>query len=264
MAHKNEILLNENQNNIQPVSMSIASITSIPLKTYDKDDYGDHFDALNDYDNVEDNFSDKEAFINDNKADIKPDQDLIKISFRKELKIKKMKSFKAKKTATSRNKTGKTYMRTGKKASALIKEMIKELKADPLDPELRLDCPQCEKKNFKKSALQTHLKLVHKSPDIKCQYEGCDWKFKRIGDYRRHYENHFREKELCTLCGFSFKNLEAHIKQSHSESKFNCQYCGKEYCSDYGLKYHIETVHNNKKKSVCHICAKVRRRMAGF
>ena len=114
---------------------------------------------------------------------------------------------------------------------SMVEHMINELKADPKDPNLRLDCPLCDSKQLKKQIMYNHLLRVHDE-----------------------------EKELCTYCGVYFKRmyLSNHIKNKHENEneKFVCVDCGKDYASKYGLMHHIEVVHQNKEKEVCPFCAK--------
>jgi len=145
-----------------------------------------------------------------------------------------------------------------KKIRKIIEDVIKDMKADPLDPDLRLDCPMCDNKSSKKlrkHALFRHLRLVHKEADLPCKYEGCNAVFKREGCRKTHHKRvHEGVKELCTYCGEYYKNLSDHIKV-HVIGPFKCPHCDKEYMYENSLNSHIKLDHL-KGKEICHICAK--------
>ena len=146
------------------------------------------------------------------------------------------------------------------KVRSIVDQLIKDMKADPKDPNLRFNCPMCDSKNaknMKKYALHKHLKWIHKEADLPCKYEGCKVTFKHPKERQKHYRIvHEKEKELCTYCGDYFKNVQAHIRNNHEGEKQTCPHCSKEYTSESGLEYHIKICHTDGALEVCHICAK--------
>ena len=65
-----------------------------------------------------------------------------------------------------------------------------------------------------------------------------------------------KAKMDCTLCNRKFKfnsELKKHVKRIHSMIKdFNCDDCGKRFCSNPDLTQHKQT--HSEEKFPCHIC----------
>jgi len=109
---------------------------------------------------------------------------------------------------------------------------------------------------LKKSSLPNHLKTFHKEKDINCEIPGCEIKFKKKSDMKKHVKNiHQGEKSLCIQCGDSFKDLHYHIKVFHENVNFPCEMCNKKYTTKQGLNFHIKHTHGDSKKEVCDYCA---------
>jgi len=109
---------------------------------------------------------------------------------------------------------------------------------------------------MKKYYLSVHMKRVHGARDIKCTFEGCTLQFRFLQDMKKHVRIvHLDQKKLCPICGESFKNIKEHIKIRHESEQLLCQFCQKVYYSESGLQYHLKVVHQNAKKTICHICA---------
>ena len=135
----------------------------------------------------------------------------------------------------------------------MAEEVVVEMESDQNE----MHCPICgPSRVLKKSSLVNHLRLFHKEKDIDCDIEGCDIKFKKKGDMKKHIRNvHNNEKSLCVLCGESFKDLNYHIKVAHENVQHACLVCSKVYSSKQGLNFHMKHSHGEGKKEVCHICA---------
>ena len=109
---------------------------------------------------------------------------------------------------------------------------------------------------LKKSSLPNHLKTFHKERDIDCEISGCDKKFKKQSDMKKHVKNiHKGERSHCDLCGDYFKDLHYHIKVFHEHVSFPCEMCNKKYTTKQGLNFHIKHTHGDSKKEVCDYCA---------
>ena len=117
-------------------------------------------------------------------------------------------------------------------------------------------CYICGKGPFHKTALAFHVDRVHKAPDFFCSVEGCNSVFKSKGDLNRHVKFTHMDKELCTICGESFKYIDQHIQSTHCNVNFTCEFCDKEYNTQTGLKLHIKNHHSGLAKEVCQYCAK--------
>ena len=109
---------------------------------------------------------------------------------------------------------------------------------------------------LKKSSLPNHLKTFHKEKDINCEIPGCDKKFKKQSDMKKHVRNiHMGERSHCVQCGDYFKDLHYHMKVFHEHISFPCEMCSKKYTTKQGLNFHIKHTHGDSKKEVCDYCA---------
>ena len=268
LALKNELVLHENQNNMKPV------ISAIIKKQVEEENFfdGDFYDDCYTDNDMHPDFSVDEKVVlkSDPNGESKENvEGPVKITFKKPKTDTPKQNWRYRKDGSIRTiksralNTEKTIRNS--KVRSTVEQLIKDMKGDPNDPNLRYDCPLCDSKkgkNLKKYSLTNHIKWVHKEPDLPCKYEGCKWVFKRPHERRKHHETvHEGVKELCTYCGGYFKNVANHIKAAHEGDKHKCNHCGKEYTSEYGLNYHIKTVHSKFETEVCHICAKEYRDM---
>ena len=104
-------------------------------------------------------------------------------------------------------------------------------------------------KLMKKHYLSVHRRTVHGERSVKCTHGGCSWKFKRVGDMRKHVQSvHQTEKKLCPICGESFKRVKEHIKIKHESERILCEFCDKVYYTESGLQYHLKVVHQKANK----------------
>ena len=255
LAHKNQLLLSENQN-----TMVMAVV---PVK------HSDEEDGMSD--SKEDNIGhfDEDFVATENMIEVKSEQKTekedenspVKISF---IKSEKVMSKKCTKKQSHGSKPRPTVMKArgprdgDLRARHIVEALIKELKAED-DPDIKLTCPICGKVKMKRYDLASHIKWRHREPDIPCTYEGCTLKFKCKGDLRHHInQKHLKVKELCNICGGYFKFIDKHVRIIHlGEETVKCEFCNKE-CKTLGaLQYHIKVDHEQKgKKEVCYICAK--------
>ena len=129
-------------------------------------------------------------------------------------------------------------------------------KEEPTDED-SVFCKICgPSKIFKKTSLPNHMKNFHKNKDINCEVPGCDAKFKKKADMKKHVRHvHNNEKSLCVQCGDSFKDLNYHMKVFHDNIRHPCETCEKVFTTKQGLSFHMKNSHGDGKKEVCHICA---------
>ena len=125
------------------------------------------------------------------------------------------------------------------------------------EPNDKVHCRICgPTRILKKSSLNNHLRIFHKEKDVACEISGCDIKFKKKSDMKKHIRNvHNNEKSLCVQCGDCFKDLNYHIKVFHENVQYPCDICTKEYTTKQGLAFHMKHSHGSGKKEICHICA---------
>ena len=120
----------------------------------------------------------------------------------------------------------------------------------------RKECPKCPGKTFAPSTLANHIREVHNiGKHVDCLDTNCIVKFRKKSDMKKHFEIvHQNVKELCNICGESFKNLKYHNESVHQGIRYKCNDCAKEYKTEKMLNQHIESVHKLK-RSICEICA---------
>ena len=225
-------------------------------------------DGINiDFDNSGENVDNDES-VNDmnNPEDIKKEEndneDLIKISFSKPEKPKTSVNDRSRSEPVVDPKTGKIYDRRKENAwNVEVRKMVeKEILAMGMDLNdkeaimaARYTCPLCGKTGLKRETFTKHLRWAHNERQYKCDHPGCGMAFKRPSALEVHSVNH-KEKEVCQLCGESFKRLKVHILEAHKKERKRCEYCNKAFISKMGLEYHINTVHLGKGKEMCTLC----------
>lgn len=128
--------------------------------------------------------------------------------------------------------------------------------SQPLTEE-EVHCPICgPSRILKKSSLPNHMKTFHKEKDIDCEIPGCDKKFKKKSDMKRHVRIiHKGERSQCSQCGEHVKDLNYHIKVFHENVSFPCNICNRKYTTKQGLNFHIKHTHGESVKEVCDYCA---------
>lgn len=123
------------------------------------------------------------------------------------------------------------------------------------------DCDTCGAKFPSPIALEKHVRSH--TAEIYCLI--CYNTFKKMQHLKQHLGLHIEQKSLsCTYCPLKFVlsvQLNAHIKQSHSPSRFKRISCDKNGCkarfaTKDQLKQHIDDVHDTRKDFVCKVCSK--------
>jgi len=125
----------------------------------------------------------------------------------------------------------------------------------------RFGCDLCNSQCLTEKALRIHKINVHSKQALKC--EKCDYVAKHLQHLRQHQNVHKEWTEAdaveCPICKRKCRNKRAlaiHIKASHSEKRFecdflNCNYVGK---TNTLLKQHRGS---HDKKLKCEICEKL-------
>ena len=90
------------------------------------------------------------------------------------------------------------------------------------------DCNICQAKFPTKYKLNSHIKNVHTTEEVKCEI--CEKTFRNKFKLKMHtIEVHYEGENLkCDHCekSYRFRNLlRKHIKSSHSEKTYECEIC---------------------------------------
>ena len=147
-------------------------------------------------------------------------------------------------------------------------------------------CPDCEFETEDKKALKTHIEFAHDGVNYHCHFcnfkttvaneldlhiskdhkeidTSLDSKLKhqcalcgkvlRSADTLRRHEKHFhyerKEKVLCEHCDRTFFPicLKRHIASNHSNIKYPCEICGKQFGIQQNLKSHVMKMHEGQR-----------------
>lgn len=85
----------------------------------------------------------------------------------------------------------------------------------------------------------------------------CNNKFVQKSHLKTHQQVHKIPKKQCVLCPLTFifkNNLDIHFKKVHlGEEIFSCEYCHKEFPTNYKLRSHVEK-HIDVKRFECGEC----------
>ena len=147
---------------------------------------------------------------------------------------------------------------------------------DNIDPLMvhykkRLKCSLCDYTCIQKYNMKIHKSEVHKGKKLyKCPH--CGESFQQRVGLRSHVRKKCYQKKQfkCSLCEYiSVKryNVKNHLlgvhdgkkglKNGKGTSAKNCEHCGKCFVSNYPLKRHVKSVHEEKTfKHQCNICGK--------
>jgi KRAB domain-containing zinc finger protein len=110
----------------------------------------------------------------------------------------------------------------------------------------KLVCPACKKYFFSLSQQRRHVAVCRGS--YKCEHCNVIFRTRReIGMH--HTKAHFKTIKNCPVCFVKYSKTDL-VKQWHK-----CEFCPKEYKSEWTLKRHINFVHKNVRFS-CNCCDK--------
>ena len=99
--------------------------------------------------------------------------------------------------------------------------------------------------------LITLIKEIHEEIRVQCSY--CEEKFVRTSDINIHIAMKHDEKvkKACKICSKPFSSnstLNKHMT-SHSNERFECDYCDKHYQYTQSLKNHVAKIHPTESKN---------------
>ncbi|KAK3086655.1 hypothetical protein FSP39_021453 [Pinctada imbricata] len=132
-------------------------------------------------------------------------------------------------------------------------------------------CNMCPFKTMTKKFLMEHKFKKHNAPVdenkyklLRCHYENCGYTTIvecRLSDHIRTHHEDNGERNICEICGKSFRrkcHLNRHVK-SHENFEdriaFTCSICGKGFNTRAHLECHINSVHLKKPGNIlCHLC----------
>ncbi|XP_065346242.1 zinc finger protein 728-like isoform X7 [Cloeon dipterum] len=108
---------------------------------------------------------------------------------------------------------------------------------------------------FRRSIEFKMHKHFHNEQLLKCLL--CDYTTYNLIHLRGHMETHFKQKKKCNICTRTVYNMRSHMKWKHSSEKREhpCKICGKKYSTSTSYKYHMESVHLDRKAFQCDVCA---------
>ena len=121
-------------------------------------------------------------------------------------------------------------------------------------------CHLCGKLFARKTGLASYYDFVHGEKNAKCDF--CEKYFKTEENLSKHIiAIHEKCQDFkCHLCGkgFAFQlYLDTHIKNTHGEKKYSCDFYGKSCARAGDLKKHIKCVHEGQTDDYkCDSCGK--------
>ena len=117
-------------------------------------------------------------------------------------------------------------------------------------------CEVCNKDVRSSASLRKHRRHHKAYPGLAC----CGRMFSTDASYQTHIENAHTDQYVCEVCAKIFKKKNSYYchRRVHSEEYVTpriCPICQKRFRGSYGLKYHVESVHEGK-RVLCEICGK--------
>ncbi|XP_039439519.1 zinc finger protein 431-like [Culex pipiens pallens] len=138
-------------------------------------------------------------------------------------------------------------------------EKYYHLPADEKEPQVVHQCPHCPATLRTPVTLQQHIKSQHEGTAGElCKTCGKIFNTKTL--LKSHETNrHMKIKPYrCNQCPISFGSkflLQRHMI-GHTDQRYPCNYCGKEYRYPNDTKRHEQAVHLNEKPEKCEYCGK--------
>ena len=119
-------------------------------------------------------------------------------------------------------------------------------------------CLKCDKTFRNCNSLEHHVWVHYDKTPFRCRY--CAEYKNRRESISLHELNHLPERKKkfkCTQCEFrswTKKTLTFHIKNTHSDKRYNCNMCPATYKSKSGFLHHKMKKHNGQFRFTCDIC----------
>ena len=120
------------------------------------------------------------------------------------------------------------------------------------------ECLKCDKTFRKWNYLEHHVWMHYDKTPFRCRY-CAKYKTSGYGVYLHelHHLPESQKKFECNQCEFrswTKGRLTSHIKNAHSNKRYNCNLCPATYKSKPGLLHHKMKKHNGQFRFTCDIC----------
>ena len=130
--------------------------------------------------------------------------------------------------------------------------------------EVPIDCDKCGKVYKSKTALKSHMRIMHHVYVIKDEQkvkkcDQCDIEFKEANEFDEHLRSlHKCDKDFqckdCDLTWVSHLSLELHYIESHQKILFSCDICGYTSINAAIVRKHRTSIHERNENCKCDDC----------
>jgi general transcription factor IIIA len=123
----------------------------------------------------------------------------------------------------------------------------------------------CDKRFAKRDQLKRHAVTHTSDKPHACTFEGCELRFKYPSALKKHMETHAEQHcgfEGCNATFMGAKELRQHIKDEHPRkrsdavARFPCTICEKKFKTKQHLQTHIKIHDPDREMFKCHLCDK--------